>query len=92
MQIYGPAAVHGAQGISAPHVHRTSATSPSGGGSQVSDQLDLSPSATFVDQARNLPDVRLDRVQQLRAAIAEGSYETDQKLNAALDRLLDEIA
>ena len=46
----------------------------------------------MLDAIRELPDIRQDRVQQLRAAIADGSYETADKLDGALERLLDEIA
>ena len=35
---------------------------------------------------------RAERVQELRSAILNGTYETDDKLSTALDRLLDEIA
>jgi hypothetical protein len=31
-------------------------------------------------------------VQDIRAALADGTYETDEKLDIALERLLDEIA
>ena len=37
-------------------------------------------------------DIRADRVQALRAAIASGTYETENRLSAAIDRLLDEVA
>ncbi len=37
-------------------------------------------------------EIRIDRVAELRRQIADGSYETPEKLNAALDRLLDHIA
>jgi negative regulator of flagellin synthesis FlgM len=40
----------------------------------------------------DLPDIRADRVAELRAAIANGSYETHDKLATAVDRLFDEIA
>ncbi|MGA0040635.1 MAG: flagellar biosynthesis anti-sigma factor FlgM [Pirellulales bacterium] len=36
-------------------------------------------------------DIRMDRVQAIRAAIADGSYETAEKLDIALDRLLESI-
>jgi len=35
------------------------------------------------------PDIRTDLVQRLRLEIANGTYETPDKLDAALDRLLD---
>jgi negative regulator of flagellin synthesis FlgM len=97
MYIYGTAHVHAAQPINAPH--RTapaglSATqgptsSPYAGGV---DQLDISPEADFVAQTRDLPEIREDRVAQIRAQIEAGTYETPEKLDIALSRLLDEIA
>ncbi len=39
---------------------------------------------------RNDP-VRLGLVQSIQAAIAAGTYETDDKLDIALDRLLDDV-
>jgi len=34
----------------------------------------------------------MDRVASLRQAIAEGNYETPEKISAALDRFLDAYA
>ena len=92
MQIYGPAHVHGPQAISAPHRnYAASGTSPAGRQAAV-DQLDISHEADLVSRVRELPDIRADRVAGVRAQIASGAYETDEKLNVALDRLFDEIA
>ncbi len=54
--------------------------------------MDLSPEVEFVAQARELPEIREDRVAQVRAEIARGTYETPEKLDLALSRLPDEIA
>jgi len=56
------------------------------------DQLDISPEAELVSRVRDLPDVRTDRVAELRAQIATGVYESEAKLDVALGRLLDELA
>lgn len=42
--------------------------------------------AEGVKDARNAPDVRADKVAQLRAAVREGSYKVDAK--AVADRIL----
>jgi hypothetical protein len=34
---------------------------------------------------------RGERIEQIRAAIQAGTYETEQRLSAAVDRLLDEL-
>ena len=36
-------------------------------------------------------DVRLDKVNSVRAQIEAGTYETDDKLDAAADKLLDDV-
>ena len=91
MQIQGPSHLHGAQPINAPH-RAAQAEAPRGTSSLAQvDQLDISPEADFVSRVNGMPDVRTDRVAELRAQIAAGTYETDAKMNVALDRLLDEI-
>lgn len=90
MQIYGPGGVHGAQSITAPHARRTEAPQ-STGSVQPQDEVQISSAANYVDQVHQLPDIRQDRVAAIRAAIADGTYETGDKLEAALGNLLNEI-
>ncbi|MGC4003485.1 MAG: flagellar biosynthesis anti-sigma factor FlgM [Pirellulales bacterium] len=93
MQIYGPSAVHAAQSINAPHYNRAPAgVGASGGGIDISDTLEISSEGMFAEKLQSLPDIRADRVASLRAEIADGSYETDDKLDMALERMLDELA
>ncbi len=91
MQIYGPAHLHGAQSVNAPHTPRVSQTAADNSGSPIQDELQISSEGKLVDKARELPEIRQDRVNQIRAQIAQGTYETDDKLNVAVGRLLDEI-
>jgi anti-sigma28 factor (negative regulator of flagellin synthesis) len=91
MYIYGTAQIHAAQPLSAPH-RLTPSHAASGGYSAGVDQLDISPEADFVAQARELPEIREERVAALRAQIQSGTYETADKLDVALSRLLDELA
>jgi len=92
MQIYGPAHLHGSQAISAPHhVRAADASPPASGAGPIRDELDLSDAASLIDRIAELPDIRADRVAQLRQEIASGRYESDDKLDLALERLLDEI-
>ena len=51
------------------------------------DQLDLSAEAQMLTGG----EIRADRVAEVRAEIANGVYETDAKLDAAVERLLDQI-
>lgn len=40
---------------------------------------------------RAMPDVRPDRVSQLKAMIAAGTFDTEHRLEAAIDRMLEEL-
>lgn len=97
MQING---INGAQPVdptnqveSAKATQSTSITNPT-------DQVEISAEAEFSNQTvdmvnqlqiHDLPEIRTDRVAQIRQAIEAGTYETQDKLDIAIDRLLDEI-
>jgi len=90
--IHGPQPVNGPQGIQPSNP--TSATDQV----QAPDQLQISQeaemasqAAELVEQVHQLPDIRADRVDEIRAAIDAGTYETEERLDIAVDRLLDEI-
>jgi negative regulator of flagellin synthesis FlgM len=91
MQIHGPSHLHGPQTIGAPHRTPATANPPQAGRSGPVDQLDISPQADLVSRTREVPAIREAKVAAIKADIAAGTYETPEKLEAALDRLLDEI-
>ena len=91
MEIYGPGHIDGPQSIKAPHRTRAVEAEPATENLQAPDQVDISPEADFVSQVNNVADVRAERVAEIRAEIEAGSYETDEKLDVAIGRLLDEI-
>jgi negative regulator of flagellin synthesis FlgM len=91
MQIHGPSYVHGPQPINAPH--RLHASSPASSGQVAgADQLDISREADLVSRMREIPEIRAERVAQIRAAIEAGTYETPDKMEIAVGRLLDELS
>jgi negative regulator of flagellin synthesis FlgM len=93
MQVHGLNQLHGAQNINAPHFNRSAPPATSGASSiNTTDELQLSPAAQMAGKLNEIPDIRWDRVNSIRASIADGTYMTDDKLNGAVDRLLDEIA
>ncbi len=55
------------------------------------DRVELSRHAVLLDRLRQLPDVRADLVDTVRDAIAGGTYETDDKLTAAVEGLLRDV-
>ena len=92
MQINGPTQIHGPHGINAPHAPFRGHAAPEPQAAKSSDRVDISAAAEAAIQASESGEVRQDLVNQIRAQLAAGTYETPAKLDAAIDRLLDEIA
>ena len=91
MQIHGTAQIHAAQPLNPPH--RPSALqgpSPTESFSPA-DQLDISREAELASRLQDVADIRADRVAAIRSQIEAGVYETDDRLDLAVSRLLDEI-
>ncbi len=55
------------------------------------DHVEISPLGKMLDGIGQLPEIRHERVDEIRRQIAAGSYETPEKLELALDRMLDEM-
>lgn len=55
------------------------------------DQLDFSVEAQMMLNSTN-GDIRADRVADIRMQIASGRYETPEKIEYAVERLLDQFA
>lgn len=100
MQIYGPYRVSTTQPNAAAQrsqPHKPADVSPNLNKGAV-DQLDLSSAAGGVNRMAPSSavagggEIRIDRVAEIRRQIADGSYETAEKMDAALDRLLDQYA
>ena len=93
MNILGVFATHGAQATSAAKAvdaaSAAQAASARQGVGEVHDAVALSVEGVKAAEATS--DIRFDRVAAIRAAIADGSYETPEKLDIALDRLLDSL-
>jgi len=55
------------------------------------DRVEISPLGQMLDGISRLPEIRHEKVEEVRRQIASGVYETPEKLELALDRLLDEL-
>jgi anti-sigma28 factor (negative regulator of flagellin synthesis) len=90
MQIWGinnTQAASGVRSVESTESTKTGMQQPIG---EVHDAVALSVDGVTAAEA-TVGEIRMDRVQAIRAAIADGSYETAEKLDIALDRLLESI-
>ncbi|MCY2962254.1 MAG: flagellar biosynthesis anti-sigma factor FlgM [Planctomycetota bacterium] len=92
MEVRGPGSISGAVpiGRTAP----AAAPPPAAPAAFVAprDEVEISSAARMLDAASRSPGVREQRLEQIRAAIASGTYETPEKLESAVDRLLASLA
>ena len=55
------------------------------------DTVEISDSARYLGEIKKLPDIRQDKVQKARDLIASGQFETPDRINGTVDRLLQEL-
>ena len=55
------------------------------------DVLEISTIARLAAKIRDIPDVRTDLVNRVRVDIAAGTYETTQRIEITIDRLMEEL-
>jgi negative regulator of flagellin synthesis FlgM len=95
MQVNGTTHAHGPQSLQGPHRARPAAEAQGPSAKGPVDQLDISPAAqAALDSSpglQNASGIRSELVNRIRQEIAGGTYETPAKIDAALERLLDEL-
>ena len=64
-------------------------TPPSADALAPQDEVQISSAARQMDELSRTSGVRQERIEQIRQEIADGSYDTPEKLDAALDKFLD---
>lgn len=55
------------------------------------DELEISSAGKMLDRLSEAPEVRAERIAQIKEAIENGAYDTDEKLEAALSRMFDSL-
>ncbi len=95
MQIYGPFRISTSQATGA--AQRLQPQSPGNAANRTAgpvDQLDLSSSVAKADGSASVAgggEIRIDRVADLRRQIASGNYDTPERLDSALERMLNRL-
>lgn len=92
MEINGPGPVGGPERLEPVQPSSPADQTSQAGGVGGSDEVTISEEARLLARVNDIPDIRQDVVDQIRTEIADGTYETEDKLDTAISRLLDEIA
>lgn len=54
------------------------------------DRVEISESAQLIFEALSLPPTRSERIDEVRRLIAEGRFDTEERLQGAIDQFLKE--
>ena len=55
------------------------------------DEVEISSVGKLLDDASRTPGIREQRLAQIKSAIEAGTYETPEKLELALNRMLEDL-
>ena len=55
------------------------------------DTVEISLTAEMLGKMHALPDIRIEKVAPVRQAIEAGTYDTEEKLDVAIERLLEDL-
>ena len=97
MNIYGTQFAHGAHILSGPHSAKSqqATASQQTAPTQAKDKVTLSSAAQQASQTSentaSSGEIRFERVNRIRSEIAAGTYETPEKLEAALEKMFVSI-
>ena len=56
------------------------------------DYVEFSQQAQMLEKIHNLPSVRQHRIDAIKEAIATNSFLTEDKVDLAIDRMIDEVS
>lgn len=90
MQVNGPENVHGPDPIRPQRIGNSRFESTASE-SRAPDSAEISEVAKLKAQLRDVPDVRFEKIERLRAEIEAGTYETPEKIQRVIDRVLEEL-
>lgn len=56
------------------------------------DRVDVSDVARMISRMNEMPSIRTELVERVRNEIENGTYETEDKIDLAIDAMFDEIS
>lgn len=97
MDINGIHHISGAHGVSAPHFAENAKNAANTASAPIQDEIEISTTAerlSAADSTRQIAEggeIRYDLVNQIREQIAAGTYDTPERFDVAMERLLSRL-
>jgi anti-sigma28 factor (negative regulator of flagellin synthesis) len=90
----GVGAIDGASGsdrVEGPsRIRRTAPVTPPEGAAAASDRVEISDQARLLSDLRTMPEIRGERVEELRRQIETGRFDTEERLGGAVEGFLSD--
>jgi negative regulator of flagellin synthesis FlgM len=87
----GPAASPAATPVARSTNGTASAGTSTPAATRGSDQADISPIAKYLSMLQAMPAIRQNLVDSVKSQIANGTYETPQKIDGAIDNMAEDL-
>jgi len=58
---------------------------------QILENINTTPIGQVLKKIASLPDVRKDKILDVRRQLTEGKYDLNERLNVALDKVLEDL-
>lgn len=91
MEVQGPSSIGGSVPISHVRPKANVEQLPPPGTMSPRDEVDISSVGKLMNDASQTPGIRQERLAQIKAAIDAGTYDTTEKFELALSRLIEQV-
>jgi len=71
--------------------HAAVPNTPAGAPEGVSDVVEVSTASALAAKVQQIPEIRADLVARVRQEIEAGTYETPERIDIAVERLLEDL-
>jgi negative regulator of flagellin synthesis FlgM len=90
MEIHGPGGINGPERPDA-QPDRLKGVDPKVSPEQIVDQVQISDQANFLEKLSKVPGIRQERIDEIQRQIDAGEYETPERIEMAVQKLLEEL-
>lgn len=91
MEVNGPGPMNSPRPVNRPLVPQQTTQGPKPASVTPQDEVDISSVGRTMEDISKSPDIRQARLAQIKAAIDDGTYESQEKFDIAMSKLMERI-
>jgi len=90
MDVQGPGGISGPNRIDPQRVSSSRAEKTDLSQS-ITDRAEISEAAQLLNKLAEVPEIRMEKIEELKELITTGRYETKEKVERAVEKLMEEL-